>query len=99
VTVENMSVHYDVLGPPAGFPVVLVHGLGGRAEEWLDLSHYLVMAGYCVYLPDLPGYDRSEKPADFSYSVRDESNAECSSSLSDSQLSSLSPAQCRSLDS
>jgi len=73
VTVENMSIHYDVLGQPAGPPVVLVHGLGGRAEEWLDLSHYLVKAGYRVYLPDLPGYGRSEKPADFSYSVRDES--------------------------
>ena len=73
VTVENMRVHYDVLGPVDGPPVVLVHGLGGRAEEWLDLSHYLVKAGYRVYLPDLPGYGRSEKPADFSYSVRDES--------------------------
>ena len=73
VTVENMNVHYDVLGPVVGAPVVLVHGLGGRAEEWLDLSHFLVKAGYRVYLPDLPGYGRSEKPAGFSYSVLDES--------------------------
>jgi pimeloyl-ACP methyl ester carboxylesterase len=52
--------------------VVLVHGLGGHSEEWLNLSAYLVKAGYRVYIPDLPGYGRSEKPADFSYSVRDE---------------------------
>ena len=72
VTVAGYQVHYDVLGPASGAPVVLVHGLGGRAEEWLDFSRYLVKAGYRVYLPDLPGYGRSEKPASFSYSVRDE---------------------------
>lgn len=72
VTVAGYQVHYDVLGPASGPPVVLVHGLGGRAEEWLDFSHDLVKAGYRVYLPDLPGYGRSEKPASFSYSVRDE---------------------------
>jgi len=72
VTVTGYRVHYDVMGPAAGPPVVLVHGLGGRAEEWLDLAHYLVKAGYRVYLPDLLGYGRSEKPAGFSYSVADE---------------------------
>jgi pimeloyl-ACP methyl ester carboxylesterase len=72
VPVAGYQVHYDVLGPASGPPVVLVHGLGGRAEEWLDFSHDLVKAGYRVYLPDLPGYGRSEKPASFSYSVRDE---------------------------
>ena len=72
VTVMGLRVHYDVLGPASGPPVVLVHGLGGRAEEWLDLAHFLVKAGYRVYLPDLPGYGRSEKPPSFSYSVPDE---------------------------
>jgi pimeloyl-ACP methyl ester carboxylesterase len=72
VTVAGLRVHYDVLGPASGPPVILVHGLGGRAEEWLDLAHYLVKAGYRVYLPDLPGYGRSQKPTSFSYSVPDE---------------------------
>jgi pimeloyl-ACP methyl ester carboxylesterase len=72
VTVNGARVHYDVLGPAAGAPVVLVHGLGGRAEEWLALARDLAKAGHRVYLPDLIGYGRSEQPADFSYSVRDE---------------------------
>jgi len=72
VTVNGIRIHYDVLGPASGAPVVLVHGLGGHAEEWLSFAHYLVKAGYRVYLPDLPGYGRSEKPAGFSYSVPDE---------------------------
>jgi pimeloyl-ACP methyl ester carboxylesterase len=55
--------------------VVLVHGLGGRAEDWRNLAPYLTKAGFRVYLPDLPGYGRSEKPVDFSYSVPDEAEA------------------------
>jgi pimeloyl-ACP methyl ester carboxylesterase len=52
--------------------VVLVHGLGGRSEDWEKLAPFFVRAGFRVYLPDLPGYGESDKPADFSYSVRDE---------------------------
>lgn len=72
VTVAGYRLRYDVLGPVNGPPVVLVHGLGGRAEEWLDMTPFLTKAGYRVYLPDLPGYGRSAKPADFSYSVSDQ---------------------------
>jgi pimeloyl-ACP methyl ester carboxylesterase len=72
VQVAGYRVHYLAEGPVGGPVVVLVHGLGGHSEEWLNLSAYLVKAGYRVYMPDLPGYGRSEKPVDFSYSVRDE---------------------------
>jgi pimeloyl-ACP methyl ester carboxylesterase len=75
VQVAGHRVHYLAEGPEGGPAVVLVHGLGGHADEWLNLSAYLVKAGYRVYLPDLPGYGRSEKPADFSYSVHDEADA------------------------
>jgi pimeloyl-ACP methyl ester carboxylesterase len=72
VTVTGYRVHYDADGPADGPAVVLVHGLGGRAEDWLGLAPALAKAGFRVYMPDLPGYGRSEKPADFSYSVPDE---------------------------
>lgn len=72
VTVAGHRVHYYSEGPAEGPPVVLVHGLGGRAEDWLELAPYLAKAGYRVYMPDLIGYGRSDKPADFSYSVPDE---------------------------
>jgi pimeloyl-ACP methyl ester carboxylesterase len=70
--VEGYRVHYYALGPDSGPAVVLVHGLGGRAENWQNLAPYLSKAGYRVYLPDLLGYGQSEKPAGFSYSVPDE---------------------------
>lgn len=70
--VEGYQLHYLVEGPVHGAPVVLVHGLGGRAEDWRMLAPFLAQAGFRVYLPDLLGYGRSARPASFSYSVRDE---------------------------
>jgi pimeloyl-ACP methyl ester carboxylesterase len=75
VTVDGFRVHYDVLGRLNGPAIVLVHGLGGHAEDWQNLSPYLVKAGYRVYLLDLPGFGRSERPATFSYSVQDQAMA------------------------
>ena len=73
-TVEGYRVHYYVMGPENGPAVVLVHGLGGRAEDWAKLAPYLSRAGYRVYLPDLPGYGQSERPTGFSYSVTDQAS-------------------------
>ena len=72
VTVEGHRMHYETEGPADGPVVVLVHGLGSRAEDWRNLSPYFAKAGFRVYMPDLFGYGRSERPADFSYSVRDQ---------------------------
>lgn len=74
VTVSGYKVHYFVVGPEDGPPAVLVHGLGGRSEDWRNLMPYFAYAGFRVYAPDLLGYGKSEQPADFSYSVSDEAN-------------------------
>ena len=71
-TVKGYRVHYYAVGPSSGPAVVLVHGLGGRAEDWQNLAPYLTRAGFRVYLPDLLGYGQSEKPKGFSYSISDE---------------------------
>jgi pimeloyl-ACP methyl ester carboxylesterase len=72
VTVAGHRIHYYEMGPAGGPPVVLVHGLGGRCEDWRNLAPYLVRAGFRLYLPDLPGFGRSERPAEFSYSIPDQ---------------------------
>jgi pimeloyl-ACP methyl ester carboxylesterase len=74
VTVEGHRMHYLAAGPAGGPVVVLVHGLGGRAEDWSNLAPYFARAGFRVYMPDLFGFGRSEKPAEFSYSVHDQAN-------------------------
>ena len=75
ITVGGHRIHYYVRGPAGGSPVVLVHGLGGRCEDWRNLAPYLARAGFRVYMPDLPGFGRSEKPGDFSYSIPDQAAA------------------------
>jgi pimeloyl-ACP methyl ester carboxylesterase len=72
VKVDGYRVHYLATGPASGPPVVLVHGLGGRAEDWWNVAPVLAKAGFSVYMPDLLGFGRSQQPADFSYSVRDQ---------------------------
>ena len=72
IKVDGYRVHYLATGPVSGPPVVLVHGLGGRAEDWWNVAPVLAKAGFRVYMPDLLGFGRSQQPADFSYSVRDQ---------------------------
>jgi 4,5:9,10-diseco-3-hydroxy-5,9,17-trioxoandrosta-1(10),2-diene-4-oate hydrolase len=44
-----------------GFPVILIHGLGGSVEIWMHNIEALAEQ-HRVYAPDLPGFGRSEKP-------------------------------------
>jgi pimeloyl-ACP methyl ester carboxylesterase len=74
ITVSGVRIHYLAAGPSSGEPMVLVHGLGGRAENWRNLAPVLAQQGYRVYMPDLPGFGRSGRPEDFSYSVRDQAD-------------------------
>jgi pimeloyl-ACP methyl ester carboxylesterase len=69
VLIDGHTIHYYVRGPVDGAPIVLVHGLGGRAEDWMHLAPYLVKAGYRVYTPDLLGFGQSEEPVGASYSI------------------------------
>ena len=62
----RVRVHYYTGG--SGPPVVLVHGLGGRAEDWAPLMPQLLRDHHRVYALDLPGYGRSEWP-DARYSI------------------------------
>lgn len=75
ITVAGLRVHYYEEGPGNGAPIVLVHGLGGHAEDWRNLEPFLVQAGFHVYTPDLPGFGRSEQPSGFSYSIADQAQA------------------------
>jgi len=65
IKVSGVRIHYLAGGPPSGEPVVLIHGLGGRAENWRNLAPVLARRGYRVYMPDLPGFGRSGRPRDF----------------------------------
>jgi len=72
VWVNGHRIHYYVRGPVNGQPVVLVHGLGGRGEDWVKLAPYLEKAGFRVYAPDLLGFGQSEEPRNGSYSIAEQ---------------------------
>ena len=74
VQVDGHRIHfYEVL--PAhgatGTPLLLVHGLGARGEDWSPLIPGLAAAGFHVYAVDLLGYGRSDQP-DVDYSIAGE---------------------------
>ena len=60
IRVNGINIRYRVRG--SGFPVVLLHGLGGFLEMWwlnvVDLS-----SKYKVYAVDLPGHGLSDRAA------------------------------------
>lgn len=54
---RGCRLRYLVAGD--GEPVLLVHGLGGAAANWLALAP-LLLPGRCVLVPELPGHGGSE---------------------------------------
>jgi pimeloyl-ACP methyl ester carboxylesterase len=67
VTVNGYKMHYLVGG--SGRPLLLVHGLGSRGEDWANLIPHLINSGNRVYALDLLGYGDSEQPRDARYSI------------------------------
>jgi len=74
VLIDGHRIHYYVSGPVAGPPIVLVHGLGGRSEDFGNLAPYLKKSGYRIYTPDLLGFGQSEEPLNASYSISDQAD-------------------------
>ena len=71
VKAGGYRMHYFEASPPngrPGTPLLLVHGLGARAEDWQAMIPALAAKGFHVYAPDLLGYGRSPQP-DVNYSI------------------------------
>ena len=73
--VDGYTIHYFEAYPPSlgdnGNPILLIHGLGSRAEDWSGLIPTLAANGFHVYALDLLGYGRSSKP-DIHYTISDQ---------------------------
>ena len=70
VEASGYRVHYFEASPAQGqgTPLVLVHGLGSRGEDWAALIPQFAANGFHVYVPDLLGYGRTSRP-DVDYSI------------------------------
>ena len=72
VRVGSHNIHYLVTGD--GPPLVLVHGVAMRADDWAPLYRTLART-HRVYALDLLGYGGSDKPRDVEYCVGLQSEA------------------------
>jgi pimeloyl-ACP methyl ester carboxylesterase len=71
VQVDAYQIHYLESGT-TGTPLVLIHGLGARAEVWANLIPGLTSSGFHVYAIDLLGFGRSPQPdVDYSMSLQE----------------------------
>jgi pimeloyl-ACP methyl ester carboxylesterase len=71
VEAGGYRLHYFEAAPAGGgggTPLVLVHGLGARGEDWSAMIPAFAARGFHVYVPDLLGYGRSPRP-DVDYSI------------------------------
>ncbi len=75
VNVDGFTVHYFEAYPAHsvdnGQPLVLIHGLGSRAEDWSGMIPTLAANGFHVYALDLLGYGRSTRP-DIQYTITEQ---------------------------
>lgn len=60
--VNGVRLHYVVAGPEDGPPVILLHGFPEFWQAWERQIGPLARAGFRVIVPDLRGYNLSEKP-------------------------------------
>ncbi|MEO1229026.1 MAG: alpha/beta hydrolase [Myxococcota bacterium] len=66
---EAPTVTYVDLNPSAEKTLVFIHGLGSYLKFWrYQLSHFAGL-GYRVIAADMVGYGKSDKPADFPYTM------------------------------
>src|SRR5579871_6282906 len=51
-----LNIGYEDTGPPAGFPIILLHGFPDDVHAYDDVGPLLTRAGYRVLVPYLRGY-------------------------------------------
>lgn len=59
---DGVKIHAAFIGPDDGEPVVLIHGFPEFWYSWRFQAAYLADQGFRVMVPDLRGYNRSDKP-------------------------------------
>jgi pimeloyl-ACP methyl ester carboxylesterase len=69
VRVGSYRVHYFVGGK--GKPLVLIHGLGARSEDWTPEMPVYARNGFRVYAIDLLGCGRTDRP-DIAYTIEEQ---------------------------
>ncbi len=58
--IDNLYVSYKVSG--TGTPVLILHGWGHNSTHWAEIQKRITEKGFKVYIPDLPGFGKTQTP-------------------------------------
>jgi epoxide hydrolase 4 len=61
--VNGIAIHVVVTGPAEGRPITFLHGFPEFWFAWRRQIDHFVQSGYRIIIPDLRGYNLSDKPA------------------------------------
>lgn len=68
----GIHLSYTVSGDEKGAPVILIHGLADGRVSWSQVAPQLAKKGYRVYVPELRGNGKTDKPIEESaYSIKE----------------------------
>ena len=71
----GIHLSYTVTGDEKGTPVILIHGLTDGRVSWSQVAPALAKKGYRVYVPELRGNGKTDKPIEESaYAVKELTN-------------------------
>lgn len=67
----GIKMCYMTMGPEDGTPLLLIHGATDSRLSWAQVAPILAEDGYRVYVPELRGHGKTDKPeeADEAYTV------------------------------
>lgn len=69
VKVAGQRIWFFEGGDRDATSVLLLHGFAADKEHWSELAKLLLVDGYHVVAPDLPGFGQNERHPDLSYDV------------------------------
>jgi len=70
IIIDQLSINYKVFGGNDKPAVLILHGWGKGADAWIRFGRFLAAKDYCVIVPDLPGFGKSQAP-DSAWAVAD----------------------------
>lgn len=60
----GIKMCYLTMGPEDGTPVLLIHGATDSRLSWAQVAPILASEGYRVYVPELRGHGKTDKPVE-----------------------------------
>jgi pimeloyl-ACP methyl ester carboxylesterase len=59
ITINGVKTNYQVIGE--GQPFLILHGWGSFSDRWAEITEQISANGFKVFVPDLPGFGKSDE--------------------------------------